>query len=171
MNKKRLMLIGAAAVFALITLCSLPLHAHQAALKNGFVIHFQKYRVEGNNLYYVGDDGKEISVPLSTINMELTRQLNTAEKTPLKLPGMSATNATNGDGPPASLGELAQRLRPGDAKTTKQRVFTDDNFSHTAGPDALSGAPSTKNAETTFHVAEAAISKLEDKTENTYSHV
>ncbi len=165
MNKKRLMLTGAAVAFALTTLCSVRLYAHQVALKNGFVVHFQKYRLAANNLYYLGDDGKEVSVPLSTINMELTQQLTAAEKTPLKLPGMSATKATNGDGQPPSLGELAQRLRSGDAKTTNQRVFTDDNFSHTVSADALPGAPSTKNAETTFHDAEAAISKLEDKTE------
>src|SRR5487761_130493 len=132
-------------LFALATLCSLPLYAHQVALKNGFVIHFQKYRVADNKLYYVGDSGKEVAVPLSTINMELTQQLNTAEKTPLKLPGMSATQETNGDGQPASLGELAQRLRSKDAKTTNQRVFTNDDFSHTASPDTLPGAPSTKD--------------------------
>jgi hypothetical protein len=153
-------LLQSAVVVLFGVFSALPSSAQQVALKSGFVVQIQKYHVAGNKLYYVGPDGKAVSVPLDQINMELTQQLNAAEKTPLKLPGMSATNETDRDDRAASLGEQAKRLRPEDSKATNQRVFTDDNFSHTATSDALPGASSTKNAETTFQDAEAAISKL-----------
>jgi len=152
MNKKRLVPIVAAAVFALIMLCYLPLYAHQVALKNGFVIHFQKYRVADNNLYYLGDDRKEVSVPLNTINMELTQQLNTAEKTPLKLPTEATTKAVSDGSQPASLGVLAQRIadvarknQTKDAHITAKRVWTSDDFSSTGEEEST--VPLTQTPE------------------------
>jgi len=139
-------------LFALATLCSLPLYAYQVALKNGFVIHFQKYRVADNKLYYVGDSGKEVAVPLSTINMELTQQLNTAEKTPLKLPPEATTKAVNGGSQPTSLGALAQSIadvarknQTKDAHVTAKRVWTSDDFPSTGEKEST--VPLSKTPE------------------------
>jgi hypothetical protein len=65
-----------------------------------------------------------------------------------------------------SVAEAARQNRPKGAKTTSKRVFTDDDFRHSASPDEVPVATTSKQqlAES-MDDAERAISRVEDKTE------
>jgi hypothetical protein len=118
---------------ALVICAVVPLHAYELVLKNGKIVHFQKYRVDGQELRYVDADGKEGSIFLSEVNMDRTRDLNAKEWPALELPGLS--NQKNGDRavvePQPSLGEIARKLREkGRVQTpvTSKRTFTNDDI-------------------------------------------
>lgn len=115
-----------------------PLCAYQLALKNGSVVQFQKYRVDGDKVIYVDSAGKEVSVALADVDTEKTKSLNAKETPPLDLTGAaakSAGTATAVSDEPQSLGDAARAMRQqGKAHATAQkRTFTDDDVSHGAG--------------------------------------
>jgi hypothetical protein len=118
---------------ALVICVVVPLHAYELVLKNGKIVHFQKYRVDGQELRYVDADGNESSISLSEVDMDRTRDLNSKESPALELPGLS--NRKNGDravvDPQPSLGEIARKLREkGQVQTplTSKRTFTNDDI-------------------------------------------
>jgi hypothetical protein len=110
------------------------------ALKSGQVIQFQNYKVEGSQLIYTDANGKEARVTLAQIDMARTRQLSAADSPPLQLPGLRPQSPPAAPRKTESLGEVAEKVRPPDAKITDQRVFTNDNVDHdtssTAGTKA-----------------------------------
>jgi hypothetical protein len=68
-----------------------------------------------------------------------------------------------------SLGEIARKARPKDAKITTQHVFTDDNVKHSGSQPAIPDPKGTvvdyrKGAETYLQATEAYLTDLQDKT-------
>lgn len=111
------------------------LFAYDVVLKNGLVIHFQKYRVAEDKLFYTIDSGKETSVPLSEINIRATDQLNRTEEPPLNLPGFredSTTPAANQVGAP--LGDIVKHAQPRNRNVETRRVYTNDDFRSSSPP-------------------------------------
>jgi hypothetical protein len=92
--------------------------AYDVVLKTGAVIHFQKYRLSGNQLFYVAESRKEVSVPLSDINLAATREKNENANPPLATPGLY----------PAPLGDIARNLNGKPETNPEGYVFTDDDF-------------------------------------------
>jgi hypothetical protein len=113
---------------ALMMVFVAPLCAYHVVLKNGQIIEFQWYRTTDNTLLYVDEGGKEISIPLASVDVDRTRELNTKENSPLDLPRLNVPDKpqTRTDSP--SLGELARQRRPRDAKATTKQVWTSDDF-------------------------------------------
>jgi hypothetical protein len=117
----------------LIAAMASPTSGHQVALKDGKIIKFQKYRATETHLSYVDENGKEISVLLSDIDMERTRQLNASENPPLDFPGLaSAASQGTSVGQP-SLGQIARNLRKNKPEPAKHAFTTDDFNTLTAG--------------------------------------
>lgn len=114
-------------VFAIAILIAVPLFAYELALIDGRIVRFQKYRVAGDTLYYVGHDGKEVSLPIASIDLDRTRRLNASERPPLELPGIAAPAPPSNPGREPSLGEVARKLRRKEA-TGPKRVYTTDDF-------------------------------------------
>ena len=125
-----------AIVLSAMLLAASSLFAYDVLLKNGFVIHFQKYRVADGRLFYVTDGGKEDSVLLSDINMDATHEMNTKADPPLQLPGLNAAKVASGSQTSASLGDLARQMRPKNGNTESRRVYTNDDFHSSPGPTA-----------------------------------
>jgi hypothetical protein len=95
-----------------LLLGAFPVFAYEVALKDGRVIQFQKYRVAQDKLYYIAVDEREQSVPLITIDVERTRELNAKAVVPLELPGLvTQASSETTDSQAASLGEIARQLR------------------------------------------------------------
>jgi hypothetical protein len=90
---------------------AIPLYAHRLVFKDGRTVQFERYLVTERTLIYTGKDGKEVSVPLSDVDMERTAEMNAGEPVPLVLPGMvlpSQQAANNSPEPPQpSLAEIA----------------------------------------------------------------
>jgi hypothetical protein len=100
-------------ILAILLLVVSPLFAYDVVLKDGSVIHFQKYRATETALLYIDDQGKEISIPLTSVDLDRTRELNAKENPPLNLPGLvTASSSANPDGQ-ASHGDIARNLRNG----------------------------------------------------------
>ena len=65
-----------------------------------------------------------------------------------------------------SVADAARQNRPKDAKITSKRVFTDDDLQHSASPDEVPAATTSKQQlSDSVNSAEKAISSVEDKTE------
>jgi hypothetical protein len=113
-------------LLAILLMVALPAFCYEVALKDGRVIRFQKYRASETALIYINDQGKEISIPLSSIDPDRTRELNTQENPPLNLPGLITTlSSPNSDSVP-SLGEVARKLRKDQTKEKRRAYTTDD---------------------------------------------
>src|SRR6266850_1124607 len=119
-------------LLGLLLLVSLapPLYAYRIALKDGRVVHFEKYRVNEEELFYIGDDGKETAIPLNNIDVDRTRQLNAQEPVPLDLPGMATSSSKQNQNTEPSLGEIARKTKKDEKGATTKRVFTDDDVMH-----------------------------------------
>ena len=138
---RRLLLLGLLALFLAPLVC-----AYDVALKNGSIIHFQKYRVADNKLIYLSKAGEELSVNLSDINLTLTRQLNAKADPPLALPGLTGNTAPPRQ-PPAPLGDVARQLNLKPEIDPQGRVFTNDDFPSSPVPPApAKAAPSAPHA-------------------------
>jgi len=111
---------------AILLLVALPAFAHEVALKDGRIIQFQKYRTSETALLYIDDQGKEVSIPLDSINLDRTCELNTKENPPLNLPGMIATSSSANLNGQASLGDMARKLRKDEPQATRRTYTTDD---------------------------------------------
>jgi hypothetical protein len=115
-------------VLAASILSAISVGAHTVALKDGRLIQFQQYRTTENALLYVDDHGKEISIPLTSIDLDRTRELSAGDKPPLDLPGLSPPDRPQTNAENQSLGELARQRRPTEAQTTTKQVWTSDDF-------------------------------------------
>src|ERR1700687_1992295 len=81
-------------ILAILLLVAVPVFAYEVALKDGRVIQFQKYQASELSLFYIDDQGKEISLPLSSIDLDRTRELNAKENPPFNLPGLITTSSS-----------------------------------------------------------------------------
>jgi hypothetical protein len=117
------------------TLLAPLLRAHDVALRDGSVIHFQNYRVVNNELLYLSESGQERSVLLSNINFARTRELNAKENPPLDLDSwIEKMNAARKSAAPPKpptpppLGDVARQLGLKGEVDAEERVFTNDDF-------------------------------------------
>ena len=90
---------------------ALPAFAYRVALKDGRVVKFRKYRVTENTLLFIDEDGKEIAIPLSDVDLDRTRQLNEKEDVPLNLPGLVPSSQGAAQLAEPSLAEIALQVR------------------------------------------------------------
>jgi len=114
------------AFLAILPLTALPVFAYEVALKDGRVIHFQKYRATETVLLFIDDQGREISIPLSSVDLDRTRELNSKENPPLNLPGLITRSASSDPDSQPSLGDIARKLRNGEPKATRRAYTTED---------------------------------------------
>jgi hypothetical protein len=124
------------ALLILISVLAGPVFAYDVALKDGRVIHFQKYHVAESKLYFTDDGGREDSVRLESINLDLTRQLNRNANPPLELPGLAKDHENEGTAKEQSLGEVARQMR-GNKTATPQRSFTNDDVQSATPEDRI----------------------------------
>lgn len=117
-----------------------PVEAHQVVLKNGRVIQFEKYRVTEQLLLYVDNNGKEVGVPLSEIDLDHTRELSATDTEPLVLPGLVHSPPDSNSNTQPTLGDMARNLRKKDAGATSKRVFTNDDVA-SAPSDTAGSSP------------------------------
>jgi len=154
----------------ILLLGAIPVFAYEVALKNGRVIQFQKYRTSETALLYIDDQGKEISIPLSSIDLDRTRELNAKEIPPLSLPGLIATSAGRDLDSPPSLGEIARNFHKKYATAPSRRVLSNDDVASAplaAAPEALTlqnSNPDTWNAR--IHAFTATVGPLENMDAN-----
>lgn len=125
---RRLLTLGFAVILLAPLLC-----AYQVALRNGSVIHFEKYRVVNNELLYVSQSGEERSVLLTDINFARTEELNAKENPPLDVQALiDQMNAARKDAsapkPAPPLGDVARQLGLKGDGNAEGRVFTNDDF-------------------------------------------
>ena len=126
---------------------ALPLFAYKVALKDGRVIQFQKYRATETVLLYIDDKSKEVPIPLDSIDLDRTRELNANENPPLNLPRLAKTSAAVSSDVQPSLGEVARKLRKKDASAPSKRVLSNDDVAST--PLAVAaGTLSLQNSNT-----------------------
>lgn len=71
-------------------------NAYQVALKDGTKIKFVAYRTTETRLFYTDEHNHESSIPLSSIDLDRTQQLNAEEHPPLILPGMTVQPPARG---------------------------------------------------------------------------
>jgi hypothetical protein len=180
----RVLTIAFAVLFLAPLLC-----AYDVALRNGSVIHFQKYRVVNNELLYTPEGGQERSVLLSDINFARTRELNVKENPPLDLAGwidkMNAAKKSPAPPkpPPPPLGDVARQLGLKGEVDAEGRVFTNDDFpsspippapansaaSPSRGPNAAASPSPTANAaadNSDWAASKAKIELFLRRTEN-----
>jgi hypothetical protein len=129
----------------ILLLVALPVFAYEVALKDGRVIQFQRYRASESALLYIDGQGKEISIPLGSIDLDRTRELNSKENPPLNLPGLITASASGTADSQPSLGDIARKLRKDESKGTKRAYTTDDLQS--TGVDTRGQALSTENGK------------------------
>lgn len=110
---------------------------YKLALKDGRVFEFQKYRVAGGTLYYAKDTSVETAMPLDSIDLERTRQLNASADPPLNLTEATPVKAVAAE---ASLADAARRLRKKGPSTAK-RSLTNDDLPDRAIAVSVSGNP------------------------------
>jgi hypothetical protein len=180
---QRALILGFLAIFAAPVLC-----AYDVALRNGSVIHFQKYRVVNDELLYMSASGEERSILLSDINFARTRELNEKENPPLDLAGWiakmnAARKSSAPKPPPPPLGDVARQLGLKGEVDAEGRVFTNDDFpsspippapENAAAPPSPSANPPTSpsptanapSASSDWAASKAKIEKFLRKTEN-----
>jgi hypothetical protein len=140
--------------------------AYTVALTDGRLIQFQKYRTTETALLYVDDQGREIAVPLSSIDLDRTRQLNSGESPALDLPGMKSKGLSKTAEPQPSLGEIARGLHKKGATDPNQRVFTNDDVA--SAPSTTADALSITNSNPdTWRDHLGAVKATVDSLENT----
>ncbi len=127
-----------------LLLVVLPVFAYEVALKDGRIIHFQKYRVTETAVFYIDDQGKEIAIPLSSVDLDRTRELNAKENPPLILPGLIPTSVSSNLDNQPSLGEIARKLRKDEPKATK-RAYTTDELA--TGPSEAFELPAAQSSD------------------------
>jgi hypothetical protein len=125
---RRLLTLGFVVILLAPLVC-----AYQIALRNGSVIHFQKYRVVNNELLYLSQSGEERSVLLTDINFARTEELNAKENPPLDVQALiDQMNVVRKAAPPPKpappLGDVARQLGLKGEVNAEGRVFTDDDF-------------------------------------------
>jgi hypothetical protein len=140
---RRLLMLGVAVILLAPLLC-----AYQVALRNGTVIHFQKYRVVNNELLYLAATGEERSVLLTDINYARTRELNAKENPPLDVHALIAQmNVARKAAPPPKpappLGDVARQLGLKGEVNAEGRVFTNDDFPSSPVPPPPVNVPAT----------------------------
>jgi hypothetical protein len=129
--------------FALLVLAPL-ICAYDVALRNGSVIHFEKYRVVNNEFLYMDAGGKERSVLLSDINFARTRELNEKENPPLDLAKWIAQMNAVKKSPAPPLGDVARQLGLKGEVDAEGRVFTNDDFPSSPIPPASENATASR---------------------------
>jgi hypothetical protein len=124
--------------------------AYEVALRNGTVVHFEKYRVVNNELLYLAPSGEERSILLTDINFARTRELNVNANPPLDLASwIDKMNAARKSAPvqkpaPKPLGDVARELGLKPEPGVEDHVFTDDDFPSSPvppPPPAAAAAP------------------------------
>jgi hypothetical protein len=98
-------------LLAVLLSVALPLFAYEVVLKDGRIIKFDKYRVTERTLLYTDENGKEIAIPLSEVELDRTQQLNDQESDPLSLPGLVLHSRGVAQAEEPSLAEIALQLR------------------------------------------------------------
>lgn len=114
----------------LLALLATPLFAYRLVMKDGRIMRFEKYRVTEKTLYYTGEDGKDVAVLLTDIDMDQTQRLNAQESVPLNLPGMASPSQHTSDNAEPSLAEIARQAGGKSTTSITKRVFTDDDLKH-----------------------------------------
>jgi hypothetical protein len=137
--------------------------AHQVVLKNGSVIQFEKYRVENGHLIYSNADGKDVSISLADVDLERTKQLSVNENPPLQLPGLSSQTAASSNAVP-SLADIARQVRSKDATPTSQRVFTNDDVSHSSSAASTPTNANPADLQSRIRSVQSLLDAEADKT-------
>jgi hypothetical protein len=118
-------------ILAILLLVPVLVFAYEVVLKDGRVIQFQKYRASETALLYIDDQGTEISIPLSSVDLDRTRELNAKENPPLNLPGLTKSSDSSATENHPSLGETARKLRKNGPQTAK-RVYDNTDLQSTS---------------------------------------
>lgn len=155
--------------FAMVVLAPL-LCAYEVALRNGTVIHFQKYRVVNNELLYISGSGEERSVLLSDVNFARTRELNEHENPPLDLQSwidqMNKERKAPAAKPALPLGDVVREMGLKGEINTEGRVFTNDDFPSSPAGSAASRvttpASSSENAAAPASTVTNAANSVSD---------
>jgi hypothetical protein len=145
---RRTLRLPVAAMLALVLV--FPLYAYHVALKNGRIIEFQRYRATETALLYVDDQGREISVPLGSIDLDRTRELNSKENPPLSLEDLIKISTSKNPDDQPSLGEVARSVRKKDASAARGRVFTNDDVAP-ASPTTTGALQTEPASSDTWH--------------------
>jgi hypothetical protein len=98
-------------LLAILIFVAFPMFAYEVALKDGRIMKFGKYRVTERTLLYTDENGKEIAISLTEVDLDRTRQLNEQEAVPLNLPGLVLPSRTASQNAERSLAEIALQLR------------------------------------------------------------
>jgi hypothetical protein len=142
-------------VAAIASLCGASLLAYQLAMKDGRIVEFKKYRVEGERVFYTDAGGKEVSLALADVDVERTKTLNAKESPPLDLSAASTKLADNAaadqaasSSDPPSLGDAARALRKeGKAHPAGQKhAYTDDDMAHAPSGELQTLKPEAKES-------------------------
>jgi hypothetical protein len=96
-----------AGLLAILVLGTGPVFAYEIALKDGRVIKFEIYRVTEGSLLYINENGRQITVPLSDLDLDRTQQLNSQEAVPLVLPGAAPPSRRSPQTAAPSLADTA----------------------------------------------------------------
>jgi len=145
---RRVLILGVVVIFFAPLL-----RAYDVALRNGSVVHFEKYRVVNKELLYTSASGEERSVLLSDINFARTRELNEKENPPLDLSGwitrMDAPKKSppTPPPPPTPLGDVARQLLLKGEVDPDRRVFTNDDFPSSPIPPSPVNATSSPSSD------------------------
>jgi hypothetical protein len=140
--------------------------AYQLALKDGTRIRFVAYRTTETTLFYTDEHNHESSIPLSSIDLDRTQQLNAEERPALILPGMAVQPAARSSVSTVSLGEAAHNVSKAPTSTAKH-TFTDDDVRHSVGDNGSQPSPNVNSADearSTLDEAEKFANTLAGKT-------
>ncbi len=143
------------------------LDAYRLALRDGTVIKFVAYRTTETTLFYTDDKNHENSIPLTSVDLVQTQELNANERPPLILPGMKAEPAGPGADSSVSLADAARKVSRKPDSVAKHR-FTDDDVRHydgNSGGLTASIPTSTESASVAFDEAEKFANLLGGKTD------
>lgn len=120
---RRLLILAGPAIFFAPMLC-----AHDVALRNGTVVHFQSYGVVNNELFYNSPTGEQRVILLTDINFNRTRELSRNDNPPLDIDGLIAKMNAARRAPAPPLGDVARQLNAKPTVNADGRVFTNDDF-------------------------------------------
>lgn len=163
---RRVLILGFVVIFLAPLLC-----AYDVALRNGSVVHFEKYRVVNKELLYISPAGDERSVLLSDINFARTRELNEKADPPLDLAGwIEQMNAPKKPPvpppPPTPLGDIARELRLKGEVDPEGRVFTDDDFPSSPVPPAPVNDSASPPPGTNANASPSSSANIQSGTSN-----
>jgi hypothetical protein len=160
-----------AIVLAIMLFIAPVLFAYNVVLKSGLVIHFQKYRVSEDKLFYTADNGKEMSVALSEINIQATNQLNGEEEPRLNLLGFrrnSTTPTANQAGVP--LGDIVKQIQPRNPNPDGKRVYTNDDFPESS-PSTTSDASAESDTTSPHKKSRPDLQEMATYTEQEFANI